>query len=60
MEQISKYCRYCKQHTIHQRQGVNHILHLLITVLTCGLWVIIWVLLIWFNIGGWHCRKCMG
>jgi hypothetical protein len=28
-----------------QRQEVNHILHLLVSVFTCGLWVIVWLIL---------------
>jgi len=26
-------------------RGVNHVLHLIITLLTCGLWAVVWVVL---------------
>jgi len=37
--------------------GANHVLHLLLTILTAGLWSIVW-LLASIRIGGWRCEHC--
>jgi hypothetical protein len=38
------YCDYCERMVRTQRQTPNHVLHLLITVLLCGLWLPVWFL----------------
>jgi hypothetical protein len=40
-----------------QREGTNHILHLLVSVLLCGMWLIPWAL---FSVikGPWRCSVC--
>ena len=43
--------------TLAQRRGTNHVLHLLITILCCGLWLPVWVLLS-IKCGGWLCSSC--
>jgi len=40
-----------------RRKGTNHVLHLLLTVLTAGLWLIVWIL-VSIKIGGWRCSQC--
>jgi hypothetical protein len=39
-------CPKCKRKTLHIQQAPNHILHLLLTVVTAGLWLIAWVLFV--------------
>lgn len=39
----TRYCQYCKRQTQYERQGANHILHLILTVLTGGLWLLGWI-----------------
>lgn len=39
----SRYCDDCSKHVLAVRQTPNHILHLLLTLVTCGLWGIIWI-----------------
>lgn len=56
-EQTHRPCRLCGKPTIHYRKGTNHVLHLLITVFTCGWWAIVWFLMA-FKIGGWRCQEC--
>lgn len=41
-----------------KRKGVNHILHLLLSVLTLGAWVFVWIALVLCNMNGWRCRTC--
>lgn len=39
------WCSYCRRETQHERQDVNHILHLVLTIITGGLWLLVWILL---------------
>jgi hypothetical protein len=52
-----KKCPTCQSKTTHVRNGPNHILHLLITVLTCTAWASVWVFLSFFS-GFWTCDYC--
>ena len=52
-----KFCKQCQSNVLAVRPVPNHILHFLITIFTCGLWVIPWVLMS-FKIGGWKCPNC--
>lgn len=53
----SAYCEYCQQQRLVVRERASHILHLLLTLLTFGLWAIIW-LGVAVQIGGWRCTVC--
>ena len=41
-EKKSGMCAQCKKRVVVFRQGTNHILHLILTLITFGLWVIVW------------------
>ncbi len=43
--QLMEHCRYCGKPTLHLEEKPNHILHLLLTIVTMGVWLIVWVLL---------------
>lgn len=40
----------------------NHVLHLLVTVLLCGLWVPVWIIMALSHreYGNWRCMECGG
>ncbi|MCP4076353.1 MAG: hypothetical protein GY744_09230 [Gammaproteobacteria bacterium] len=57
MEYKSGYCKNCKENRKVERADTNHILHLLLSIITAGLWLIVW-LLISVKIGGWRCSTC--
>jgi len=57
VQQTSKRCRHCGKDILATRPGTNHILHLLLTVVTGGLWLIIWILSA-IKVGGWRCTAC--
>jgi hypothetical protein len=40
--QTSHYCATCQRQTLHTKERVNHVLHLILSVLTVGLWLIVW------------------
>ena len=37
------HCVKCERRTIHIQQKPNHVLHLLLTLVTAGLWILVWV-----------------
>lgn len=45
MKQISAYCPTCNRQSMFQKQKINHILHLILTVLTFGVWGVVWICL---------------
>ncbi len=57
IDKSHKYCSRCQRSQMHFRKGTNHILHLLLTVLMCGWWLPVWLLMI-IKVGGWQCETC--
>jgi ribosomal protein S14 len=42
--QTSNYCATCGRQTLHTKDRVNHVLHLLLSIVTVGLWaVFVWI-----------------
>jgi len=44
-EESMERCSKCGRRTMHVARKPNHILHLLLTVFTAGIWLIPWLLL---------------
>ena len=42
-EEWQTFCPQCGQMVLGRRQMPNHVLHFLVAFLTCGLWVVPWV-----------------
>jgi len=57
MEQTQRFCNRCGRHRLFTRPGTNHILHLLLSLVTVGLWLPIWLLCA-IRVGGWRCTVC--
>lgn len=58
---IQRHCKTCQQKRPFERTGLNHLLHLLLTLVTAGLWLIIWIVLGIFNcFTPYRCRFCGG
>lgn len=63
-QEISQFsCRACGKPTLHirMRYEVPHLGHLLITLLTCGLWIFVWILHMLLNSfpsEPWRCSRC--
>ena len=58
MEQASAYCDQCEKQVLIQRPGgPNHILHLLMTIITGGIWLIIWFFVA-SESKPWRCNQC--
>lgn len=57
MEQSAFDCPRCRTQVMASRKTTNHVLHLLLTMFTCGAWVIVWFLAS-LRCGGWRCTRC--
>jgi hypothetical protein len=44
MKQFMRPCKVCAKATMHIQSKPNHVLHLLLTIFTLGVWLIIWIL----------------
>lgn len=53
-----RYCKYCNTHVMAVANTPNHILHLLLTVCSGGLWIPIWVIVILASAGNYRCSQC--
>lgn len=50
-------CAYCRQQRLSVRRATNHLLHLMLTSMTFGLWMIVWVTL-WLMAPDPRCSTC--
>jgi hypothetical protein len=60
MSQISQsFCSHCGKYVPVSKNTPNHTLHFLVSLFSCGLWVIPWVLISAFNGSAkWRCNHC--
>lgn len=56
-QRTGKFCKLCGVQTMAVRPGTNHLLHLVLTLLTAGIWVFVWIGVA-IQFGGWRCSKC--
>lgn len=55
----SRFCRVCERQTAFVKEGHNSVFHLLMTVLTAGVWLIVWVLVgASSSAGAYRCSQC--
>jgi hypothetical protein len=47
--QITAKCSYCQQRRPFQKPTPSHVLHLILSLVTCGLWVPLWILAAFAN-----------
>ena len=58
---IQKKRMFCEEEVrmvLAERQTPNHILHLLLSVVTAGFWIPIWLLVAIFRSGAYKCPSC--
>lgn len=51
-----KTCKYCGP-VLATRKSTNHVLHLCLSVVTFGCWLLVWMVLPLLK-GKWRCTKC--
>jgi uncharacterized protein (DUF983 family) len=56
--QVMKHCRTCEKATLHVQKSTSHVLHLLLSIITAGIWLIIWVLVAVSNSSQGQCTQC--
>ena len=56
-EKRSGHCKDCGERRVVFRRGTNHVLHLILSLVTMGLWLIIWFGAA-VKFGGWRCDQC--
>ena len=57
-KQDGRYCAHCQKNTMATGTTPNHILHFILTLVTFGLWSIVWILVTVGKIGGYRCTQC--
>jgi rubrerythrin len=58
-EHSQRYCPVCRKNVLAIRQDINHIVHLLLTIITCGIWAIFWIGFAVDQTGWpWRCPNC--
>lgn len=60
MSEASANCKTCNKPVMARRIGTSVILHVLLTLITGGLWLPIWIIIFIINEikGGWRCTQC--
>lgn len=57
-DQVVVYCKNCKKNTVQIKQRANHVLHLLLSVVTIGIWLIVWFFITLFTSDTPTCTEC--
>jgi hypothetical protein len=57
-KQIELQCRKCDAVIPHTRATTNHVVHLLLSVFTAGIWLIVWILVALSESKQATCSKC--
>lgn len=58
MEAGRAYCGQCQSWVKAERKSTNHLLHLIMSLITFGFWIIIWLLVAVDNNRAWTCAQC--
>lgn len=58
VHQASFYCPACNLQRLFTKHGFNHTPHILIALFSCGLWVIVWLILYAQFDAKFHCTQC--
>ncbi len=56
VQEKSGFCEACNKQVMVRRKGTNHLLHLILSILT-GVWIIVWILASIFT-DDWRCSQC--
>lgn len=58
IQKAQRYCRNDNRLVLAERQTPSRILHLLLTLVTAGLWLVVWVPLELFAPAAYRCPAC--
>lgn len=51
-------CKQCNKQTMHLGPSTSHLLHLLLSIVTVGIWVIPWIIISASNASQGQCSVC--
>ena len=57
-DQARRYCAHCRKQVIAMTVTPRHLLHFLLSLFTCGLWIPVWILLAVAKRGACRCPLC--
>lgn len=56
---IGKFCGHCEQQRLFVKERTNHVLHALLSLLGCGLWLPVWAVIGFLNSRApYRCSMC--
>ncbi len=58
IKQTGKFCRKCNKSSMATGKTPNHILHLILSFFSGGVWLMVWVILVILSAGGYRCNVC--
>lgn len=56
-ETTAAYCHHCRTQTAHVANTPNHLVHALITLFLCGIWLPVWAVICLLPTH-WNCTRC--
>jgi hypothetical protein len=56
-EHARAYCRHCDKEVTAKKDKINHLTHLILVFLSCGLWFPFWILSS-MKLRYWFCSQC--
>lgn len=59
IKQELKPCKQCERQTLHQKNSsnINWLLHIFLTIVTAGLWIIPFLLIVFLGMNVWDREK---
>ncbi len=51
------YCEHCKKQVIAKKKECNHVLHAILSLITGGIWLIVWLLCA-ITCDDYYCTEC--
>jgi DNA-directed RNA polymerase subunit RPC12/RpoP len=57
-KQTGRYCAHCKSNIMATGNTPNHLLHLVLSFFSFGLWIPVWILVSIGRFGGYRCTQC--
>jgi hypothetical protein len=57
VDSMPRLCPTCQKSTMQYRQGLNHIVHIAISLVTCGAWAAVYGFMLGFG-QHWKCGTC--
>ena len=57
MKRSSIFCPQCRKLVLAERDPPNHLLHLILSVVTFGFWIAVWILMVVLS-RHYNCSRC--